>query len=265
LKVFISADIEGVSTTTTWDETNRAHGYYPMHAKQMTEEVIACIEGAKKAGATEIVVRDAHDSGCNIDPTRMPSGVSLLRNWSGNPYSMVEGIDESFDAAMFIGYHSSASRAGNPLSHTLSGKCNSIKINGKIASEFLIFSYACALVGVPTVFLSGDKMLCDDFKDLHPKLITCAVKDGIGSMTINYPPECTVSEIRQKSEQSLKQDMKAALVKLPKHFEIELSYKNHADCESASWFPNAKRKDDTVLTFETDDYFEVLRTLRWVL
>ena len=265
MKVFISADIEGVTTTTVWDETNPSHASYGLHAKQMTDEVLACIQGAKKSGATEIFVKDAHGSGLNIDPSRMPSGVFLLREWTGNPYSMATGIDETFDAAMFIGYHSSAGRMGNPLSHTINGSHVYLKINGILASEFLLFSYACAVEGVPTVFLSGDKMLCSDFRDLHPKLVTCAVKEGIGSMTINYSPEDTIKNIRELSEKALTQNLNNALVKLPDHFEAELYYKKHTDAEKASWYPGVTRTSDNIVTFQSDSFLEILRTISWIL
>jgi D-amino peptidase len=265
MKVFISADIEGVTTTTLWDETDPEHGSYSLHAQQMTDEVIACIEGAKKAGAKEFVVKDAHGPGTNIDPTRMPSGVTLLRGWSGHPYSMSEGVDKTFDAAMFVGYHSSASRTGNPLAHTNTLSCNYIKINGVIVSEFYLYSYACALEGVPTVFLSGDKMLCDDFKDLHPKLITCVVKDGVGEKKKNYSTEDTLKNIKKLSEKALSQNLTKALVKLPSHFNVELYYKNPKLAEKYSYFPGMIKTEDSVLTFESDDYYEVLRAIQFVM
>jgi len=265
MKVFISADIEGITTTTTWDETNPCHSSYSPHAKQMTDEVLACINGAKKAGAKKITVIDAHGEGTNIDPTRMPSGVILLRNWSGHPYSMAGGIDKTFDAAMFIGYHSPAGRAGNPMSHTMSGKFMYIKLNGVPASEFTLYSYACALEGVPTVFLSGDKTLCDDSKDMHPGLVTCAVKDGVGKMTINYSTEDTLKSIKLLSEKSLKQDLKSALVKLPQSFELEVCYKEHVKAEDVSWYPGIERISDTTVSYKTDDYFEILRTVKWII
>jgi len=264
MKVFISADIEGITTTTNWDNTNPNHASYPLHAKQMTDEVIACIEGAKKAGATEIVVRDAHGPGTNIDPTRMPTGVKLHRSWAFHPYSMVEGVDSSFDAAMFVGYHSAAGRVGNPMAHT-NTRCNYLKINGVYASEFLLYSYACVLEGVPTVFLSGDKMICEDSRNMHPKLITCTVKDAVGAMTINYSIEDTIPDIRSLSEKALKQNLKDALSSLPDQFEAELSFHDHIRAERSSWYPGVKRKNENTVIFESNNFFEVLRTLKWIM
>ncbi|WP_415930700.1 M55 family metallopeptidase [Zhenpiania hominis] len=145
MKIFISADIEGVATTTLWPETEKGSEDYRQHAQQMTMEVIAACEAASEAGASEIVVRDAHEDGNNLDIWKLPENVTLIRGWSGHPYSMVYGIDPSFDAAIFIGYHSAASSEGNPLSHTESLNPLSVKLNGALASEFLLYSYAAAL------------------------------------------------------------------------------------------------------------------------
>ena len=138
MKVFISADIEGTAFTANWDETVRGKIGYEAAAREMTLEVKSAVEGAIAAGATEIVINDAHDSALNIDPFEMPECVELLRGWSGSPMSMVDGIDESFDAAMFVGWHAAAGRYGNPLSHTMSTKTTEGTVNGMPCSELLV-------------------------------------------------------------------------------------------------------------------------------
>jgi len=264
MKVFISADIEGVTTTNNRDECNPAHAAYPPHAKQMTQEVRAACEGALAAGATEIVVKDAHGPATNIDPTQLQKEVTLIRGWSFCPELMVEGIDASFDAALFVGYHSAAGRGGNPLAHTIMGKnVAAITINGRLASEFMIYSLAAAYYGVPAVFLSGDKTLCEDYADLHPSLVTVAVKDGIGGATYNRSTEVTVPEIRAKSEQALRQDLSAAKIELPEYFEAEIRFKDQAQAEKAAHFPDVRKLSDHAIAFGRADYREVLRTLVW--
>ena len=264
MKIFISADIEGIASTTTFDECEISNPLYKAHAEQMTKEVLAACEAAKAAGANEVFVRDAHHYAINIDMWQMPEYVTMIRGWDGHPYSMVYGINKSFDAAMFIGYHSAASRGGNPLAHTNNLGNVYIKLNGEFCSEFMLFSYACALEGVPSVFLAGDKALCDISKNLHPHLVTCAVKDGNGGLTINYSPGYAVKQIRQLAEQALKQDLKSALVTLPKHFVLEICYKEQKTAESLSHYPGIIRVDDNVLRFESDDYYEVLRALKFI-
>lgn len=265
MKVFISADIEGVTTICRWEESDPNHGSFRIHEEQMTNEVLAACEGAVAAGATEITVKDAHGGGYNMNPARFPKEVTLARGASSCPDLMVEGINKSFDAAMFIGYHSAAGRSGNVMSHTISGRHTGIVINGKRASEFLIYSWAAAFYGVPTVFLAGDKMLCEDYADLHPSLVAVPVKDGIGGATFCRSVEVTLPEIREKSEQALRQNLSAAKITLPDSFEVEIFYKDHAYAEKVSHFPDVRKISDNVVGFSRTDYYEVMRTILWII
>ena len=106
MRVFISADIEGTAFTTLWPETELGEGLYPAAARQMTLEVKAACEGAIAAGADYILVNDAHDHAVNIDVSQLPECVEVIRGWTGNPLGMVDGVDSTFDAVMFVGYHS---------------------------------------------------------------------------------------------------------------------------------------------------------------
>ena len=108
MKIFISADIEGVTGITDWAEADMAHADNAQFRERMTAEVMAACEGALQAGATEIVVKDAHWTGRNILAERLPRQARLLRGWSGHPYSMVQGLDRSFAAALSIATFNSA-------------------------------------------------------------------------------------------------------------------------------------------------------------
>jgi D-amino peptidase len=106
MKVFISADIEGVTGITHWDEADRLKPEYSEFREQMTAEVSAACEGALQAGFTEIWVKDAHASARNLIAAKLPRETRLIRGWSGHPFSMVQELDASFDAMLMIGYHS---------------------------------------------------------------------------------------------------------------------------------------------------------------
>lgn len=267
MKVFISADMEGLTGTTRWDECDRTHPSYPKYARIMTEEVVAACRGAFAAGATEIVVKDSHESGCNIDIEALPEGVELIRSWSGSPFSMVDGIDGSFDACMFIGYHSAAGCNGNPLSHTMTGRPCKIRINGELGSEFLLYSYAAALVGVPTVLLTGDKQLCEDSMHLHPYLETVAVKDGRGGITINKTPKETQKLIQAAAEKALRVNLAAARAStvLPPHFEMTIEYKEQTDAVRKSHYPGCVLIDERTIRFETDNFYDILTAVLFLL
>src|SRR5512136_2420739 len=129
MKIYISADIEGVTGVTHWDETDLGKAESSLFREQMTAEVAAACEGALQAGATEIWVKDAHDSARNIIAAKLPQEVRLSRGWSSHPFAMVQELDETFQAVMMIGYHSRAAGGTSPLAHTMTGSFAHILLN----------------------------------------------------------------------------------------------------------------------------------------
>lgn len=265
MKIFISADIEGVTGIAHWDETRLECPQSQYFREQMTMEVKAACEGAMEAGADEILVKDAHSSGRNIDPSKLPEKVKILRGWARNPYVMMAGLDSSFDGVMFIGYHSAAGTDGNPLAHTMNTENEYIMINGRYASELLINSYTAAYMGVPVVFASGDRMLCEAALELNPNIVTVAVNEGIGDASISIHPALAVKNIRQKVREALGSDLSKYIIKLPDSFKVEIHYRNHFSAYKGSFYPGARLKGNKIVEFEAKDYFEVLRFLFFVL
>lgn len=265
MKVYISADIEGITGVTHWDEADRQNPDYSEFKEQMTAEVSAACEGALQAGAAEIWVKDAHGSARNLIASKLPRQTFLIRGWSGHPFSMVQELDESFNALLMIGYHSRAGSGANPLAHTNSGKIASLKINGHFASELLIHAHTAAYVNVPLVFVSGDEGLCEEAASLIPEIKTLAVKRGLGDASINIHPHFATEKITEGVQSALQDDVSKCRLALPEYFAVEINYKEHAVARKASFFPGAVLKQPHTIGFESDDYFEVLRLFSFVL
>lgn len=266
MKIYISADLEGVTGATHWDETDKTKPDYQFFAQQMTKEVKAACEGAIKAGAKEIWIKDAHDTARNIYADELPTIVKLIRGWSEHPFSMVQGLDKTFDALLMIGYHSYGSSGSNPLSHTLSSKkINYLKLNGEIASEFLIYSYIAASMEIPVVFVSGDEGICLEARKHIPNIRTVAVNQGIGNSTISIHPKLALERIEEEVNSVLKSNFQNCQIKLPEHFKVELSFKKHTLAYRSSFYPGMKQISPTELWFETNNYFDVLRMLLFVI
>ena len=228
----------------------------------MNREVKAACEGALAAGVKEIWIKDAHDSGRNLDHNEFPIETKLIRGWAGHPFSMVQGLDESFDAAIFIGYHSAGGTELNPLAHSMNAHdVKYIKINDEYASEFLIHGYAAATKGVPVIFVSGDKGLTKEVKSINEHISTLAVKDGIGASTISIHPQEAVNNIKQLVENSLKENLNKCTLTLPEIFKVEIEYANHIKAYRLSFYPGVVQISPHILRFESTDYFEVLRMI----
>lgn len=264
MKVFISVDIEGVTGVTSWSETTLGNSDYAQFAEQMTKETVAACEGAIAMGAKEIFVKDAHDSARNIDITKLPRCAKLSRGWTSTPDSMVAGLDETFDAAIFIGYHSAAGTDGSPLAHTMNTGNNYMLVNGERASEFMINSYIAANYGVPVVFLSGDKMLCEKAKVFNPGIETVAVKEGKGGATISINPDLACDFIKEGVINGLKH-IEACKIEIPEKFEVEMNYKEHKDAKFASFYPGVTQVDSHIIRYTANSVKEFATTRMFIL
>lgn len=265
MKLFISADIEGCAGTTLSEETHKREPVYQKFAKQMTEEVVAVCEAALAAGADEIVVKDGHGDATNIDIMAMPERVSLIRGKSGHPFNMMFGIDQSFDAVLYIGYHAPAGDPGNPISHTSTGNSNFILLNGKIMSEFMLNTYTAAMHGVPVIFLSGDQAICDHARAMVPGITTVASKTGCGASTINLSPKTVIKKLKEEVTQALCKDFSKCRVRLPDQFEYVVNYKDLKKAYQMSFFPGMEKLDDRTNRLLATDYMDVVTAHSFVV
>lgn len=264
MKVYISVDIEGVAGITHWDEADKKHPDYAEFRELMTRETLAAIEGAQAGGATEIVVKDAHETGRNIITERLPADVRLIRAWAGHPLCMVQELDRSYDAVMMVGYHSAAGEEGNSLAHTLSLDAAEIRINGVRASEFLVHAYASSMLAVPTVMVTGDAGLIQEVRRTNQQIEACAVKQGHGQSTISLSPGGACAAIRATAERALKGDLKRCLLPMADRWVVEVAYGNPVSAYRHQWYPGAKHIGNRTIQFEARDYFDVLRFLNYV-
>lgn len=255
-KLFISADIEGTCGITSWSETERSSPDSAYFIEQMTREVVSVCKGAEKAGYDKIIVRDAHDSARNILPDRLPVSTELIRGWGPDPLCMVSGLDSSYDAAIFTGYHSAAGSGGSPLCHTLTTSVSQIIINGRRADEFMINAYSAAYLGVPVVMVTGDDLLCSSAEELVPEIISVPVLSGVGGYTRSLNPYLACGLIENSAEKALRQIV--SLIALPDIFDIGVTYKNHADAYKASFYPGASLIEPNTVKYSDNNYYNIL-------
>jgi D-amino peptidase len=198
LKVFISVDMEGISGIVHSDQTTSGTAEYAAGRKWMAQDVNAAVEGALEAGATEVVVNDSHGSMRNIDPDDLDFRAILISG-SPKPLSMMQGIDASFAACLFIGYHAKAGTEDAILDHTISSSVvRAIRVNGAELPELGLNAAIAGYYGVPVVLVSGDTAVCRQAgevlgKEVLPEgLPSIAQDEGAESQNslapINGPP-----------------------------------------------------------------------------
>lgn len=266
MNIYLSADMEGTCGIADWSETERSTpmDYTPLQ-KQMTLEVAAACRGAVEGGARQILVKDAHDSARNLDPAALPRQARMLRSWSGDPLSMMTGLDlEHFDAVFFTGYHAWVGCGGNPLSHTMNLRNNSVTLNGAPCSEFLINAYTAGYYRVPVALVTGDEALCSFAKALIPHVTTVAVNRGRGGSVMSMHPVQAVEEIQAAARVAVAK-APACAVPMPEHFSMAIEFFKHPMAYSKSFYPGARLEGSKTVCFDSDDWYEVLRFCHFVL
>lgn len=260
LKVFISVDMEGITGVVNGDDASRGGKDYDYFRQTMTREANAAIEGALAAGATEIIVRDSHGSALNLLPEMLNRNSKLLRDWSEGPMYMMEGIDESYDAAIYVGYHARAGTPNGVLDHTSSGNVTDVKINGISMPETGYNALMAGYYGVPVVFVAGDQAVCDQAEELLGNIETVAVKEGIGAAALNLHPEVAREQIREGVERALRNLDDYEPYRLEPPYTLQLTLKTEQNIyRAAALYPGARRTGDWELTYEADDVMEIIR------
>ncbi|MFC1661994.1 M55 family metallopeptidase [Gemmatimonadota bacterium] len=258
LKVFISVDMEGISGVVNWEDVNRDGKDYNLFRRIMSLETNAAIEGAVAGGAAEVWVRDSHGSARNILPDLLDPRARLIRDWSGGPMGMMEGIDETFDAVVFIGYHA---RAGTPdamLEHTSTGNVVDFSINGQSLPEAGYNALIAGTFGVPVVFVAGDRAICSQVEELFGEVATVTVKDGIGAAANGLHPEKAHDLIRAGVEEAVRNHSRFRPFRMTPPYTLVLKLKTEESVYNGSFFPGARRTGDWELTFTSDDLIQVM-------
>ena len=265
LKIYISVDMEGISGVVHGDQVSAGTADTAEARKWMAEDVNAAIEGALAAGATEIVVNDSHGSMRNVDPDDLHPRAVLISG-TPKPLSMMQGIDATFAACLFIGYHAKAGTENAILDHTISSSVvRSIRINGIEMPELGLNAAIAGYYGVPVVLVSGDTAVCRQTGEILGKdVVTVAVKEAFGRLAAKLVP---MGEARQMITAGVRQALgrlpRVKPYKLSAPCEFELGYHVSAQADmGAMLLPNVKRLDARTLAFSADDYIEGFRTLR---
>jgi len=264
-RVFISADMEGISGIVHSDQTTPGTAEYPDGRRWMAQDINAAVEGALEAGATEIIVNDSHGSMRNINPDDLHPEAILISG-SPKPLSMMQGIDASFAACLFIGYHAKAGTQDAILDHTISSSAvRAIRVNGVELPELGLNAAIAGYYGVPVVFVSGDGAVCRQTSEvLGREVMTVAVKEAYGRLAAKLVP---MAEARRMIKAGVKDALgKIARIKPfqmagPFHFELAFHVSAQADT-GIMLLPDLERPDARTLAFTANDFIEGFRTLR---
>jgi D-amino peptidase len=265
LKVYISVDMEGIAGIVTADQLTPTGFDYAKAREFMTGEALAAVQGARDAGATQIVVSDSHGNGENLLIDRFPPDVTIIRSWP-RPLMMMEGIDSTFDAAVFIGYHASTTNPAGVRAHTISSAhLAAVELNGVSMPESGINAAIAGYFGVPIVAISGDNVAVSEAQTLIGNMEGAVVKQAISfHAAATMTPEAAQSLVRQRVKAGVQKraSLRPYVVRPP--VQLDVTFKNYTPAEMLTFLPNVQRTTSHGIRFQGRDILQVSRFLEFI-
>jgi D-amino peptidase len=265
VKVYISADMEGITGVVSGDQLGPTGFEYNRFREYMTAEVLAAMQGAREAGATEFVVSDSHGNGESLLIDKFPPDVTIIRSFP-RPLVMMQGIDSTFAAAIFIGYHSATTSTTGVRAHTISSALlTRVALNGTAMSEAGINAAIAAHFGVPVVMISGDDAIVAQAKQQLGNIEGAVVKRAISfHSAATMTPDAGQALIRERAKAAVARRGEIRQAAMSKPITLEVSFKNYRPVELLGYLPNVQRIDAHTVRFVGRDVLEISRFLEFV-
>ncbi len=265
LKVLISVDMEGVAGAVTGDQLGPTGFEYQRFREFMTREALAAVEAAKAAGATEVVVADAHGNGQNLLIDQFPADVRIIRSWP-RKLSMVAGVDDGVDALVFIGYHAGTNNASGVRAHTFSSATlTRVALNGTNVTEGSWNAAIAGHFGVPVVMIAGDDAAIAEVRGAIGNVEAAETKRSLGfHSAITLTPQASADLIRQKVAAALARRQEFRPYRIAGPVTVDVSFKNYMPAEVLGYLPLFERTDSHSIRFRARDMAEASSVMAFI-
>ncbi|MDQ1529118.1 MAG: D-amino peptidase [Actinomycetota bacterium] len=261
MKVWISIDMEGVAGIVDWEQCRPGSGApYALGCELLQDEVNAAIEGAIEGGATEVVINDSHSRMANLDPRKIAGGAQYLSG-RHKPRYMMQGLDESFAAAFFVGYHGSISGRPSTMSHTYNPEVFSgAKLNGVYVGESGINALVAEHYRVPIAFVSGDEVTWEETAPFARGGVNVVTKHSITrASALNLHPAESCRLIREGARAAMEKVAAGTVetpgIELPASLDLEFQTSDMA--EVATWARGAVRTAERGVRIEGSELLDI--------
>jgi len=265
LKVHISVDMEGVGGVVTGDQLGPTGFEYGRFREFMTREALAAVDAAKRAGATEIIVADSHGNGQNLLIEQFPAEVRVIRSWPRR-LGMMAGIDDTVDAAIFIGYHAGTNNSAGVRAHTFSSaNLTRVALNGTNVTEGSWNAAIAGHFGVPVVMMSGDDAAIAEVRKAVGNIEAAETKRSLGfhsALTLTPPAAAALIGERVTSAMGRRQSLQPFKVQAP--IVVDVSFKNYMPSEILAYLPIFERTDSHSIRFRAKDMVEASAIMSFI-
>jgi D-amino peptidase len=265
LKIYISVDMEGIAGVVTTSQLGPEGFEYERFREFMTAEALAAVNAAREAGATEILVADSHGNGENLLIERFPDDVRIVRSWP-RPLSMMHGLDATFDAAVFIGYHSATTSLLGVRAHTFSSATlTRVALNGQDAGEGYWNAAIAGELGVPVIMVSGDDAAVEELTGQIGNLETAVVKQAVSfHAATTLTPQAAQQLIAQKTKAAIARLGDFRPYRIGKSVKLDLGFKHYQPPELLAYLRGVERTDSHSIRFVAADMAEATRFIEFV-
>ncbi len=262
MKVFISVDMEGVSGITDPEDVLPDGADYQRGRVFMTGDANAAILGAYDAGAEEVLVNDSHWIMRNLLLEQLDPRARTIKGFHKS-LCMVQGLDESYDGAVFVGYHACAGTEGGVLNHTMLGKeIQNIYLNGEPTGETRLNAAYAGHFGVPVLVVAGDAAVGAEAERFLDGVQTVAVKDGIDKFSANcLHPEVAQARIREAVAGAVAGWERATPYRLASPYRLGIEWNSTTIAATCAMIPGVGLTGSRSVEFVTEDYPELMRVL----
>jgi D-amino peptidase len=259
MKVFLSSDMEGTAGVVDWQQCVGDGPEAAAGRALLLAEVNAAIEGAVAGGATEIVVNDSHSTMRNLPADALAGGASYISG-SHKPLYMMQGLDGSFDAVMFVSYHGSVGAPAG-LSHTYNPRAViEARLGGVVTGEAGINALVAAHYGVPVVLVTGDRCACEETAALIPGVHAAVVKEHVSRLAAHsLHPARACALIRETAQRAIEGAAGASPPPVGSAT-LEISVRTTDIAEAAAWVRGVERTGPRELRFDGEDPLAVYRS-----
>jgi D-amino peptidase len=263
-KLFISADMEGVTGVVTGDQLGPGGFEYERFRRFMTEEVLAVITAARAAGVREFLVADSHGNGENLLLELLPADVQVVRSWP-RPLGMMQGIDSTFDAAVFVGYHAGTTNPRGVRAHTFSSaRLTDVRLNGQSVPEGGVNAAIAGHFGVPIILVTGDDAAVDEVRAIVGPIEGAVVKWNYGFHSARtMTPEAGRALIEQRTTAALRAARPRAFV-LRGPVTVDVTFKHYQPSQVLALLPFVERPDAHTVRYVGPDILAVSRFLAFI-
>jgi D-amino peptidase len=261
MKLYISVDMEGITGLVDHTHVDSDKHNYERSRIIMTDEANHAITAAFEAGCHEVIVNDSHSKMNNLLIERLHPETQLITG-DVKPFSMVQGLDDSFTGAMFVGYHARAALQG-VMSHSMIFGARNMYINDVAVGELGFNAYVAGYYNVPLLMVAGDDRAAYEAEQLIPNITTAVVKQAISrSAAKSLTPAKAGQLIREKTAYALKNQEKVRPLTPPDRPLLAIEFTNYGEAEWANLMPGTELiPGTTTVRFQAKDILEAYQAM----